>query len=187
MRVLEAIGEFFAAIGRGILYLLGLLVRYFYVYFPALILFGFVMLWFSGAMQNMDFTIYGVWDLVEYEFNITVAAANWLVTFEHNFFTAITLGVIQVALVVLAAIFDFIFIYVIFFGVGSLIMIVIQLVLWLTFLFVVPVGAAVYSVIITLKTSERHNCWFYILIGITSIVFAIIHYCYLIPFTGWFG
>ena len=171
-----AIADFFVMIGKGIwsglkaigiaifkvvYFVVGILIKYFPIYLPVLILGVYMILWISGTMLKLDSTIYGLWDFVEYEYELTVGLAEWLTTTEHNFFSAITLGLVQVVLIAVVAVLETIIVYVLFFGVGSIIIMAIQFVLWMIFLIGIPVAAPIY-LFIMIKNSCKYNIWFYI-------------------------
>ena len=205
--IFKAIGSFFVMIGKGIVkgvvvvfkaiwwfivliakviykviaYLVGLAVRYFFVYLPALIMIIYALLLIFNVIQNMDTEIHGLWDYFNYEYFFTNEAVSWLTGTEHNFFTAITLGLLQVILIVFTAIFDTLIIYVCFFGIGSFIWMLIQFILWMVFLIVIPVGAVVYSIVMMIKFAEKYNLWFYILVILTTLACSIYYFSIIIP------
>ena len=173
--VLKTIG---IAIFKVVVYVLGLLVSYFPVYFPVLIIGGYVLMWVTGAMYKLDTEIHGLWDFFHYDYELTGGLVGWLENTEHNFFSAITLGLVQVALIAVTAVLETLIVYVIFFGVGSIIIMAIQFILWMAFLFALPAAAVVFDGIM-LKNSRTSNLWFHILMFASSIVLAVIHYIYL--------
>ena len=207
VEIFKTIGSFFVMIGKGIVkgivavfkaiwwfivliakviykviaYLVGLAVRYFFVYLPALIMIIYALLLIFNVIQNMDTEIHGLWDYFNYEYFFTNEAVSWLTGTEHNFFTAITLGLFQVILIVFTAIFDTLIIYVCFFGIGSFIWMLIQFVLWMVFLIIIPVGAVVYSIVMMIKFAEKYNLWFYILVILTTLACSIYYFSIIIP------
>lgn len=208
--IFAAIGSFFVMIGKGILfgilavfkgiwwvlkttgiliyrvvaYVVGLIVRYFFVYLPALIMVIYALLLIFNVIQNLDTEIHGLWDYVSYGYNLTNALANWLTSVEHNFFTAITLGLFQVILIAVVAVLETLIIYVLFFGVGSLIWMGIQFILWMVFLVVLPAAAVVYSISNLIKNSKRYNSWFYILVTLITLACAVYYFMLVIPAFG---
>jgi hypothetical protein len=175
--VIKTIG---IAIFKVICFVVGLLIKYFPIYLPVLILAGYVILWLTGTMLKLDSTIYGLWDFIGYEYELTVGLAHWLTSTEHNFFSAITLGLVQVVLIAVVAVLETIIVYVLFFGVGSIIIMAIQFVLWMIFLIGIPVAAPIYSFIM-IKNSCKYNIWFYILSFVLTLAMTVIHFIYLIP------
>ena len=198
MAVLEAIGSFFVLIGKGIgyffygiwcviktiavsiakavAYVVMLAVRYFLVYLPVLVIGVYVILWVTGAMLELDWGIYGIWEIWDYEWGLTVTAVEWMENAEYSFFTALPLGLFHVLLVVLFALIDFLVIYIIVFGFGSLIIMAIQFVIYMGILFVLPAGAVVYSFMMLKNNSDSYNSWFHILCLILTIAGALLHY-----------
>ena len=174
---LKAIG---IAIFKAVCFIVGILIKYFPIYLPVLILGVYMILWISGTMLKLDSTIYGLWDFFEYEYELTVGLANWLTSTEHNFFSAITLGLVQVVLIAVVAVLETIIVYVLFFGVGSIIIMAIQFVLWMIFLIGLPVAATIYSAIM-IKNSCRYDSWFYILSFVLTLAMTVIHFINLIP------
>ena len=81
---------------RVIAYIVGLIVRYFFVYLPALIMVIYALLLIFNVIQSLDTEIHGLWDYFTYEYFFTTTFASWLTNTEHNFFSAITLGLFQV-------------------------------------------------------------------------------------------
>lgn len=166
---------------RVIAYLVGLAIRYFFVYLPALIMIIYALLLMFNVIQSMDSEIHGLWDYFDYGYLFTTKSVSWLTGTEHNFITAITLGVIQIALIVVAAIFDTLIIYVCFFGVGSLVWMLIQFILWMAFLIVIPVGSVIYSIVMMIKHAEKYNLWFYLLVVLISLACSAYYFSIIIP------
>ena len=201
MGFFEAIGNFFSMIWRGILaffcgiwwviktvavaifnaivYLIGLMVRYFFVYLPVVIMAGFAIFWIlnpegpeAECILPMDLLL-NKWG---YNFNITLAAVEWMENTEVNILFLI-IFLFKIVVIVVAAIFEFIVIYLIFGLVGSLIAFVIYFILMIAIFFVLPAAAVVYSGFM-IKNSDSYNRWFYFLCTILTIVCTVICYIY---------
>lgn len=169
---------------RVVAYLVGLAIRYFFVYLPALIMLIYALLLIFNVIQNMDSEIHPIWDYFSYEYFFTTTFSGWLTSTEHNFFSAITLGLFQVILIAVAAVLETIIIYVCFFGVGSLVWMLIQFVLWMVFLFVLPAGAIIYSIVMMIKHAEKYNLWFYILVILITLACSVYYFSIIIPALG---
>ena len=166
---------------RVIAYIVGLIIRYFPVYLPALVMVIYVILLMFNVIQSMDSEIHPIFDYFTYEYFFTVKFACWLTSTEHNFITAITLGLFQVILIVIAAILETILVYVCLFGIGSLVWMIIQFVLWMIFLFVLPVGAIIYSIVMMVKFARKYNSWFYILVILITFACELYYFSIIIP------
>lgn len=197
MRVLEAIGWFFATIFKGIWYgicaffsaiwwlictLVRLAIEYFFVYLPVIVVGAFAIFWImnpEGPDVECPLPMSLLVNDWGYDFNLTNLAVEWMENTEENILFLIII-LIKLACIVVAAVFEFIFIYVLFGMVGSIIMAAIYFVVIVAVFIVLPACGAVYSCI-WLKNAERHNLWFYILCAILTIIAAVICYMYIIP------
>lgn len=164
-----------------ICYLGELIIKYFVVYLPVLVMAVYIILWGTGKMTELDFSIKPLWDYFDYNYEITTRAASWLKETSANvesIFT-LTLILIQALIVAVAAIFETFVIYFLFFGIATIIWIAIVFSFMVLFLFLIPAGAVVYSIVIGKKFAEHEDAWFHITVIILTTVSAVIHYIYL--------
>ena len=144
MAVLEAIGAFFMAIIRGIgwffyaiwvgiktvaitivrviIYLIGLMIRYFIIYAPVLVMAGFAIFWILNpeGPNESAYATFEHLDDVGYNFNLTVLAAEWIMKSETNIFLLIVVP-IKMVITVVVAILETILVYGVFGIIGTLI------------------------------------------------------------------
>ncbi len=207
MRVLDAIGKFFVLILKGILwffygiwwviktiavtifkvivFVLRLMVRYFFVYLPVLIMAGFAIYWILNP-EGPDSSALITFSLLEdwgYEWNLTVMAAEWLQNTPTNILFLIII-LLKVVVVVIAAVLEFVFVYLIFGLIGTIISAVLYLIINIVIYFVFPAAAVVYACFM-IKNSESYNRWFYILCTLLTIICSVI--CYIYAFPAAFG
>ncbi|MBE5765382.1 MAG: hypothetical protein E7339_07320 [Clostridiales bacterium] len=154
--------------------------KVFFILLPGFIMVAFCLCWLFGVIALFDWEVDFLWSECEYGYNFTAWAARWLKNYDHGFFSAITVGLIQIILIVFAAIFDTLVIYVLFYGVGTIIYALLQLVLMLGILFALPLGCFIWS-IINLRRSDSEYSWVCVLSLILTIIAIGTHLVFLIP------
>ena len=147
---------------------------------PSFIMLIFCLCWVFGVIGLFDWEVKFLWSELKYSYNFTAWIARGLKNFDHNFFTAITIGLLQVILIVVAAIFDTLVIYVIFFGLGTIVYAIIQLIAMLGILFLLPLVCLIWSIRL-LKNSDSEYSWVCLLSLILNVICIGAHLLYLIP------
>ena len=186
MFILEAIGAFFAAIFRGIWFAIcwiaRMIVQYFIVYLPVLIMGGFAIFWIltPDGPQIEGITTFDVFNTYNYKF--TVMCAEWLINNPEpvgliTLLLIIVFFLFKLVLLIVVALLETAFVYVLFGLVGSFVLIVLQLVLVVVIFFVLPGAAVVYSGIF-IKYSDYLDRWFYILCALLTLACSVTCYIY---------
>ncbi|MBO5335454.1 MAG: hypothetical protein J6A87_05690 [Clostridia bacterium] len=190
------VGEFFktvfTAIGKALAFPFVMLWRFLVWFFteghfvpliPVAVMGLYALGWLTGFLQSWKWGADPLWEYFPYKYNVTVWGVNWLTNFEHGFLSAITLGIIQIAFIVVAAIFETLLVYVLFFGIGSILWFIIAFVFYIIVLFVVPLAAIAYSVGLVAKydTSAR---WWRILCLLLTVGGVVFHCCIIFPAFG---
>ena len=175
--------DFLAAVGRVIAYPFIKIYEffvwffgseYFFALLPMFISIVYPILWATGAFENFEGEIYLLFQLIEYDWFFVPLTAGWLTSFPHSFFTAITIGLVQVILVVIAAVLETLIVYVLFFGIGSIIFALIQLVFWLALLVALPIACVVYAIAL-LRRQYAGMGWLHIMVLIVTSLAAGMH------------
>ncbi len=179
------VGEFFktvfCAIGKAIAFPFVMLWRFLVWFFseghyipmiPAAVMGLYVLGWATGFFQSWEWEIKPLWDYIHYNYNVTTWSVDWMTNFDHNFLTAITIGLFQIALIIVAAIFETIFVYVIFFGVGTLIWVILMLLFYALILFGIPLLALGFAIwcVARYDTSAPWWRWVCLLLTIGGVV-----------------
>lgn len=154
--------------------------KVFLILLPSIIMLIFCLCWVFGVIGLFDWEVKFLWSELKYSYNFTAWIARGLKSFDHNFFTAITIGLLQVILIVVAAIFDTLVIYVIFFGLGTIVYAIIQLIAMLGILFLLPLVCLIWSIRL-LKNSDSEYSWVCLLSLILNVICIGAHLLYLIP------
>ena len=154
--------------------------KVFLILLPSIIMLIFCLCWVFGIIGLFDWEVKFLWSELDYGYNFTAWAARGLKNFDHNFFTAITVGLLQIILIVFAAIFDTLVIYVIFFGLGTIVYAIIQLIAMLGILFLLPLVCLIWSIRL-LKHSDSEYSWVCLLSLILNVICIGAHLLYLIP------
>lgn len=197
MRVLEAIGDFFATIFKAIIYgicaffkgiwavicwIAIMAVKYFLVYLPVLVMLGFAIFWILNS-DGPDIDAFVTMNTLNgYDFKLTVLCVDWFLTNPEpiGLITLILIGafiIFKLALVVIVAILEAIFVYLIYGLILTMLLIAIYFILMIAVFFVLPAAAVVYSAIF-IKNSDYYDRWFYILCTILTTVCSVICYIY---------
>lgn len=113
----------------------------------------YVVLELTGLIYKMSFAVGDMMLTEFYHFNLTRLAVSWLKAVDHGFFSAITLGLIQIVLIVIGAICD-VAIYIVLFLVSIAIMIVL-IVLQLIYLMALPVIACLIAIVKFIRSDEK--------------------------------
>lgn len=180
------IGEFFAAVGRVLAYPFVKLYEfvvwfftseYFIALLPIFVAVVYPILWFTGTFDKLDGRVYMLFDFIHYDWFFVHLGVDWLLSIEHTFFTAITLGLIQILFIAIAAVLETLIVYVLFFGIGSLIFFVLQLVFWLALLLVLPAGCVVYSGALVWRSYAGMR-GLHIVVLVLTVISVVIHYIY---------
>ena len=154
--------------------------KVFLILLPSIIMLIFCLCWVFGVIGLFDWEVKFLWSELKYSYNFTAWIARGLKSFDHNFFTAITIGLLQVILIVVAAIFETLVIYVIFFGLGTIVYAIIQLIAMLGILFLLPLVCLIWSIRL-LKNSDSEYSWVCLLSLILNVICIGAHLLYLIP------
>ena len=154
--------------------------KVFLILLPSIIMLIFCLCWVFGVIGLFDWEVKFLWSELKYSYNFTAWIARGLKSFDHNFFTAITIGLLQIILIVVAAIFDTLVVYVIFFGLGTIVYAIIQLIAMLGILFLLPLVCLIWSIRL-LKNSESEYSWVCLLSLILNVICIGAHLLYLIP------
>ena len=113
---------------------------------PTLVMITYVVLLVTGVMDKITFssssfdgTLFG------YNFELSGLMSNWLENTDHGFFSAITLGLIQIVLIVIGFVLDVV-IHLLFLVLAILWFILI-LIFSMCFYYVFPIAIAVWSIV----------------------------------------
>lgn len=113
----------------------------------------YVILELTGLIYKMSFPVGDMMLTEFYHFNLTRLAVSWLKAVDHGFLSAITLGLLQIILIVIGAIAD-VAIYIILFILSILIMIAL-IVLQLIYLMALPVIACIIAIVKFIRSDEK--------------------------------
>ena len=197
MRILEAIGSFFAAIFKGIVFgicaffkgiwmvicwIATMAVKYFLVYLPVLIMAGFAIFWICNPEGPDTNPFLPINTLNGYDWKLTVLCADWLVTNDspQGLITLLLIGVFilfKLALLIVVAVLETFFVYLIYGFIFTFIIIIVTFILLIAVFFVLPAAAVVYSGIF-IKNSDYYDRWFYILCLLLTLGCSVICYIY---------
>ena len=135
---------------------------------PALVMITYVILLVTGVMDkitfsssNFDGTLFG------YNFELSGLMANWLENTDHGFFSAITLGLIQIILIVVGFVLDLVLH--LLFLVLAILWFILILIFSMCFYYIFPIAIAVWSIINFFRVDDDKK----LLVGICMAISVI--------------
>lgn len=140
---------------------------------PTLIMIVYVILLFSGVMSKIKIPVNFTGTLFGYHFELSNSALHWLENTHHEFFSAITLGFLQIILIVLGFILDLI-IHLVFL-ILSILWVIITLILSFGLIYAIPIIIPIFLLINFIRVEKEKK----LLVGIcllTSIICCLIYY-----------
>ena len=152
--------------------------EYFFSLVPLLIAAVYPILWGTRLLVDFEAEIYLLFDLIDYDWFFVRLGVDWLLSIDHTFITAITLGLIQVVFIAVAAVLETLIVYVLFFGVGSFIFAIIQLIFWLALLLVAPAGLVIWAVALLRRPYAGLRNFHIVVLAITAL-FVLVHYIFI--------
>lgn len=135
---------------------------------PMLVMITYLILLVTGVMDQITFssssfnlTLFG------YDFELSGLMSNWLENTDHGFFSAITLGLIQVILIVIGFVLDLVIHFI--FLLLALLLIILTFIFAYSFYYVLPVIVAVWSIIYFFRVDDDKRVLIGICMGISVI------------------
>lgn len=135
---------------------------------PALVMITYLILLVTGVMDQITFsssnfsgTLFG------YDFEVSGAMANWLENTEHGFFSAITLGLIQVILIVVGFVLDLV-IHLLFL-VLAIIWFILILIFAMCLYYVFPIAITIWNIINFFRCDEDDKLVAGICMGVSIV------------------
>lgn len=184
---MDWLADFFAAAGRVLAYPFVKLYEfvvwfftseYFFSIIPLLLAAVYPILWGTRLLVDFDAEIYLLFQIIDYDWFFVHLGVDWLLSIEHTFLTAITLGLIQIVFIAVAAVLETLIVYFLFFGVGSFIFALIQLIFWLAVLLVLPAALVVWAVALWRRPyAGLRN--FHIVVLVITALSVLVHYVFI--------
>lgn len=147
---------------------------------PVLIMVTYLILLVTGVMDQITFSFNFNGTLFGYNFELSGMFADWLESTDHGFFSAITLGLIQVILIVIGFVLDLV-IHLLFL-ISALLWVLIIFIFSMCFYYVFPVAISVWLIVNCFRVDSDKKtlavicmligvicCVLYFLIGINVI------------------
>lgn len=145
---------------------------------PVLVMIGYVIIAATGVMKNLHLVVGFDATLFGYHFEISSFALDWFEHTDHNFFTAISLGLLQIVFIAVGFVLDLV-LHLIFF-ILAVIWLLIRTVLAFGFYYVFPVAIPVWLLINVFRV-EPNKRIFAIICLLISIACCIYYFVACVP------
>lgn len=135
---------------------------------PTLIMITYLILLVTGVMDKITFSSSNFnLTLFSYDFELSGLMASWLENTDHGFFSAITLGLIQVVLIVIGFVLDLVIHFI--FLLLALVLICLIFIFSMCFYYVFPIVIAVWTIINFFRVDNDKKVLIGICMGISVI------------------
>lgn len=142
---------------------------------PIIVMVVYLVLLFTKVIYEIGWDVKGEFTIFGYSMELTGLAVDWFESTKHGFFSAITIGLLQLILILISVILDIV-VHIIMF-VLCLVFIILQVIVQLLLGYGIPVLVPIYYIIMLIKTDKKLTYGIFSLVG---LVFVITYYVLLI-------